>query len=110
MWLAMLVAAAVLVGCGVFFAFQDLGKANAYASIASFFLALVTAAGSVLSRARSKSVKGADNKGEENQHQGHGARHIIAIDNDLVQTGDNAIGNVTKTVILPPRERNHRRR
>lgn len=44
-WLAMLAVAVVLAGCGIFFALQDLGTANEYASIASFFLALLIASG-----------------------------------------------------------------
>jgi hypothetical protein len=56
-WLTLLVCAAVLTGCGIFFAMQDLGTANEYASIASFFLALLTAAGSALSLARAKPGK-----------------------------------------------------
>jgi len=54
MWLALLAGAAVLVGCGVFFALQNLGHADQYASVASFFLALLTAIGSAVALARSK--------------------------------------------------------
>jgi hypothetical protein len=58
-WLILLVGAAALIGCGIFFAVQNLGHADEYASVASFFLALLTAIGSVLSVARSKSDKDA---------------------------------------------------
>jgi hypothetical protein len=110
MWLAMLVIATVLVGCGIFFAFQNLGTANEYASIASFFLALLTAAGSALSLTRSKSAKEASNKAGENQHQGHGTSFNIAMNNEIVQQGPNANARIIKTVVLPPRKRNRRGR
>jgi hypothetical protein len=54
LWAALSSGAAVLIGCGIFFAFQDLGTANDYATIASFFLALLIAIGSALSFVRSK--------------------------------------------------------
>jgi hypothetical protein len=56
-WLTLLLGAAVLLGCGVFFAFQDLGNATEYASVASFFLALITGVASMLSFARTKASK-----------------------------------------------------
>jgi hypothetical protein len=66
-WVALSLGAAVFVGCGVIFAFQDLGTATDYATIASFFLALLTAAGSLLSFARSKREHEAapDDKGSQ---------------------------------------------
>jgi len=57
LWAALSAGAAVFIGCGIFFAFQDLGTANDYATIASFFLALVTAVGSLVSLVRSKQEK-----------------------------------------------------
>jgi hypothetical protein len=54
LWVALSVGAAVFIGCGIFFAVQNLGTANDYATIASFFLALLTAIGSALSFLRSK--------------------------------------------------------
>jgi len=53
-WLALLGVCAVLVAAGIFFASQGLGAADQYASVASFFLALVGAAVSVVSRLRSR--------------------------------------------------------
>ena len=57
LWAAMSAGAAVFISCGIFFAFQDLGTANDYATIASFFLALLTAVGSLLCFTRSKKAK-----------------------------------------------------
>lgn len=54
LWAALSLGVAVFIGCGIFFAFQDLGAATDYATIASFFLALLTAAGSLLTFVRSK--------------------------------------------------------
>ena len=51
-WIIGLVVATVLAGVGVFFAVQGLSRADQYASVASFLLALVTAGFSVLDRAR----------------------------------------------------------
>jgi hypothetical protein len=54
LWVALSICAVALIGCGVFFALQDLGTANDYATVASFFLALITAVGSVVSFVHSK--------------------------------------------------------
>jgi hypothetical protein len=54
LWAALSAGAVVFIGCGIFFAFQDLGTANDYTTIASFFLALLIAAGSLVSFLRSK--------------------------------------------------------
>jgi hypothetical protein len=55
-WFALLAASAVLVGAGIFFARQDLSSADGYASVGSFFLALLGVGASMLSRARSRSA------------------------------------------------------
>jgi hypothetical protein len=56
-WLTLLLGAVVLIGCGIFFAFQGLGDATEYASVASVFLALITTVASMLSFARIKAGK-----------------------------------------------------
>jgi hypothetical protein len=104
----MLVSAAVLVGCGIFFAFQDLGKADQYASVGSFFLALLTAVGSVLTLARSKSDKAADNEGVENQPNGRSGTRNFALFNEVVHIGDGSTTNIVKTVGRPSEKRGRR--
>jgi hypothetical protein len=107
-WLAMLAAAALLVGCGIFFAFQDLGRADQYASVASFFLALLTAAGSVLALARARSGERA---GEEHakDHKPDGNRTTLnlAWQNDVVVSGEGSTVNITKTVESPSPKGKH---
>ncbi|MEU8614561.1 hypothetical protein AB0C29_41900 [Actinoplanes sp. NPDC048791] len=46
-WTAPIGLAVLLAGAGVFFAVQDLGRADQYASVGSFLLALAVAGGSV---------------------------------------------------------------
>lgn len=105
MWLAMLAIAVVLTGCGVFFALQDLGTANEYASIASFFLALLTGSGSVLSLTRSK-AKGQDQSSSKDNPQGaRGAPINVAIGNDTsVQGNDNHVKYIKVVAPQPARK------
>ena len=93
MWLAMLIGAAVFIGCGIFFAFQDLGTANEYASIASFFLALLTTVGSLLSLARARSGNRATERQEENQ-QRRRRWTLIAWRNGIVQQGAHNVSDL----------------
>lgn len=86
MWHVLLVGAAALIGCGIFLALQNLGAANDYATIASFFLALVIAIGSALSFVRAKSGKESA-RHDENNH-GHGT--ILNLLNKLVVVGNNS--------------------
>ncbi len=108
MWLAMLAVAAVLTGCGVFFALQDLGTANEYASIASFFLALLTAGGSVLSLTRSKPTHQGARSRKENPRNARGAPRNLAVGNDVVVQGDRAHVEYTKFVEQRPGRKAHR--
>jgi hypothetical protein len=110
MWLAMLASAALLVGCGVFFALQDLGNAGQYAGIASFFLALLTAAGSVVSLARSKSREPAATGSEGNQRGGHGTTLILAWKNKAVQHGYKPVMYINETPEPKSRKRSRRDR
>jgi hypothetical protein len=94
-WLVVLLGAVALVGCSVFLAFQNLGNAALDATVASFFLALLTAAGSLLVLSRSKS----------RQEDAHGAKEGKSVGrvfvrkqtinllrgNENVQTGDGSI-------------------
>lgn len=94
-WLVMLFGAVVLVGCGVILAFQNLGNAALYATVASFFLALLTAAGSLLVLSRSKSDEGAAHGATESKSSGRvfvrkGALNLVH-GNENVQTGDRSI-------------------
>lgn len=101
-WLAMLAGAVVLVGCGVFFAFQNLGNAALYASVASFFLALLTASGSMLSLVRSKLREQTANGSKEDQPSGRNPvfKWIIniAVRNKHVQTGSESVMNIIEIV------------
>jgi hypothetical protein len=104
MWLALLAGAAVLVGCGLFFAFQDLGRADQYASIASFFLALLTTVGSLLALARSKPKEKSAEGSKEHQPAGPGPNYNVALWNENVQQGPWSVANVTKIVIARSRK------
>jgi hypothetical protein len=112
MWLALLAGAVLLVGCGVFFAAQNLGRADQYASVASFFLALLTAIASVLSLARSRAKERTDDGGEQGSRPGHGRTVNYIQRVDAVQTGDGAYMNLNLTKIIeqPPTKRNRRSR
>ncbi len=101
MWLVMGAGAVVLVACGVFFAFQNLGHADQYASVASFFLALLTAIGSVVALARSKSKEQHADGSEENQLSRRGPTVNLAWGNEHVQQGDGTVANITKIVEVP---------
>lgn len=79
LWAALSASAAVFIGCGIFFAFQDLGTANDYATIASFFLALLTAAGSLLSFLRSKDGQDATTHGQGSRNRVH--RSLVVLGN-----------------------------
>jgi hypothetical protein len=103
-WQILLAGAAVLIGCGIFFSLQDLGTANDYATIASFFLALVTATGSALAFTRSKSEqKSADRSGQD---QLRGRSTIINMGNDMVINGDHS--HVQATFEVPPSRKQDR--
>lgn len=95
LWVALSICAAVLIGCGIFFALQDLGTANDYATIASFFLALVTAAGSLLSFVRSKQEsEPPDPEAGQGQHFDGG----MTFNNGIIysnQTGAGSFAEVT---------------
>jgi len=111
LWLAMLAGAAVLVGCGIFFAFQDLGKADQYASVASFFLALLTAVGSMVSLARSRSrARTGDRGGEDQPQPPHSTAINLAWGNKVVQQGAQSTMNIDKIVEQQPRNGSHRKR
>jgi hypothetical protein len=110
MWLVMGAGAVVLVACGVFFAFQNLGHADQYASVASFFLALLTAIGSVVALARSKSREQHADSSQENQPPRRGPTVNLAWGNEHVQQGDGTVANITKIVEQPSRKDGSRRR
>lgn len=104
-WAVLSAGAAVFIGCGIFFAFQDLGTANAYATIASFFLALVTAVGSLVSLAHSKQEK------ESGDHRraarrSRGISVLIARRSGIVNQGDIDTVNIWAT---PPPEKKTRK-
>jgi hypothetical protein len=103
MWLVMGAGAVVLVGCGVFFAVQDLGHADQYASVASFFLALLTAIASAVALARSKSKE----EHAEGQRPRRGPTVNLAWRNEHVQQGDGTVANITKIVEAPSQKDSH---
>ena len=107
-WLAMLAVAVVLAGCGIFFALQDLGTANGYASIASFFLALLIASGSVISLDRSKPKDRTDSSSKENPDAIFSGPVNVAFDNIIVQQGPNANVKIKKIVDLRPERKGRR--
>jgi hypothetical protein len=107
MWLVMGAGAVVLVGCGVFFALQDLGHADQYASVASFFLALLTAIGSVVALARSKSKEQHADGSQENQRPRRGPAVNLAWGNENVQQGDGTVANIIKIVEAPSSKESH---
>lgn len=113
-WLAMLAGAVVLVGCGIFFAFQNLGNAALYASVASFFLALLTASGSVLSLVRSKSREQTANGSKEDQPPRRNPVFNwiinIAVKNKHVQTGPESVMSIIEIVQQSPRKGGRRNR
>ena len=94
-WLVMLLGAVVLVGCGVFLAFQNLGNAALYATVASFFLALLTGAGSLLVLSRSKPDGEAAHGATESKSSGRVLVRKRTINllrgNENVQTGEGSI-------------------
>jgi hypothetical protein len=95
----MLASALVLAGAGVFFAVQDLGTANEYASIASFFLALLTAAGSLLSLARAKTKQSAaTSKKPRNTQSAHGPILSMVLGAKVVQYGANSSATVNESI------------
>lgn len=95
LWAALSICAAVLIGCGIFFALQDLGTANDYATIGSFFLALVAAAGSLLSFARSKQQAEAAARHEARQSQQPSSGSMINHGNiGNYQSGPGAVAHI----------------
>src|SRR5579862_3011958 len=93
-WAALFAGAAVFIGCGIFFAFQDLGTANDYATIASFFLALLTAAGSLVSFVRSKQTPETAQKEAAETRAPAGNAVVILGHVDTVLNGDHTQANV----------------
>jgi hypothetical protein len=112
-WLVVLLGAAALVGCSVFLAFQNLGNAALDATVASFFLALLTAAGSLIVLSRSKSRQEATHGAKESKSTGRvlGPKRIINIlrGNENVQTGDGSIMVVNQAGPQHPSLERHRR-
>jgi hypothetical protein len=101
-WLTLLVCAAVLTGCGIFFAMQNLGAANEYASIASFFLALLTAAGSALSLARAKPGKHTSEPAAE--RRGNSSWQTTINGNvGALQQGDGSVMEITLDAVPSPK-------
>lgn len=87
-WHILLAGAAVLVGCGIFLALQDLGTATNWASVGSFFLALLTGIGSVLSLVSAKSK-------QESSGQASGRSWILNLFNQVVMNGDHNRVDIT---------------
>jgi hypothetical protein len=90
LWIAGLVLAVLLAAAGVFFAQTDLGRADQYASVGSFFLALVTGGLSSYVALRSPGRVPADG--------GSTSGSRVAFGNDNVQMGDNSVMHVNRTV------------
>jgi hypothetical protein len=105
-WQVSLAGAAVLIGCGIFLALQDLGTATNWASVGSFFLALVTGIGSVLSFLSAKSKKEASAHRGNNQVRGRGT--FINVGNQMVVNGDHS--HVEATFGEPPSQSKRQRK
>jgi len=98
MWLALLASAVILAGAGIFFAVQSLGRADQYASVASFFVALLTAIASALALLRSRS-KPRITEGSENKPLQSSSRPAVfnfAWRNKAVQYGPRSTMNITE--------------
>jgi hypothetical protein len=112
-WLVVLLGAVALVGCSVFVAFQNLGNAALDATVASFFLALLTASGSLIVLSRSRSRQEGAHNAKESQSTGRVLVRKRAINilrgNKNVQTGDGSIMVVNQAGPQHPSlERDHR--
>ena len=104
-WWAVLAAGAVVfVGCGIFLALQSLGTANDYATIASFFLALVTAIGSWLSLARSRQDKEVAAQPQRTQRTGSRSWLFAWKPTGIVNHGNNARFEQIHIGAPPPQE------
>lgn len=103
-WAVLSDGAVVFIGCGIFFAFQSLGTANDYASIASFFVALLTAAGSLFSLVRSKQEKAARAQSERDRRTGSRSLLLAWKTTGIVNRGDNARFEDIHIGALPPQE------
>jgi hypothetical protein len=100
-WHILLAGAGALVGCGIFLALQDLGTATDWASIGSFFLALITGIGAALSFARSKPE-------EASPAEERGRGTVFNVGNQIVVSGDHS--HVTATFGEPPSKAGTRRK
>jgi hypothetical protein len=111
--LVVLLSAVALAGCSVFLAFQNLANAALDATVASFFLALLTASGSLLALSRSKSRPEGPHGAKESKSNGRdlARKRTISIlhGNENVQTGDGSIMVVNQAEPQHPSlERDHR--
>jgi hypothetical protein len=95
LWIAMMGAAAILIGCGIFFVLQNLSQADQYASVLSFFLALATAIGSALSLARSRSTRATKSDRLTDDLRAHHTSNNYAWRNGAVVQGDGSTVDVT---------------
>ncbi|HEY3015383.1 MAG TPA: hypothetical protein VGJ41_09765 [Nocardioides sp.] len=93
-WLVLLAVSAVLVAVGIFFASQDLGTADQYASVASFFLALVGVAVAIVARFRSRQGAAGSTEAQPDRPEPKGGTVNLAIGNTYLQQGSNNVMNV----------------
>jgi hypothetical protein len=107
-WVVGLVAAAALAGAGVFFAVQGLGRADQYASVASFLLALATSGFAVLDRARARLETPPAPSGGPTAPAEVVTNNYRISDNDVVQTGPRSVAIVNRGN-EPPGTKRHRR-
>jgi hypothetical protein len=100
--------AVMLVAAGIFFVSQDLGAADQYASVASFFLALILGAISILRRRQPPRPKA-----DSGQRELDGPRRLnwvvnLLFGNKYVQIGDGSTMNVNGNQDKPVRKRRRR--
>ncbi|MGW4940823.1 hypothetical protein ACWEOZ_04430 [Actinoplanes sp. NPDC004185] len=95
-WAAPIALAVLLAGAGVFFAVQDLGRADQYASVGSFLLALAVAGGSVVLHLRRRGDDPAPPAEQAPATADPSSRNTI-VDAGVVFTGPGARADITFT-------------
>jgi hypothetical protein len=105
LWVVLSGGAAVFIGCGIFFALQDLGTVNDYATIASFFLALATGIGSLVSFVRPKQEQATATPAEQSEQPTHGATTVVFGNPGIYQVGNRNKAIHKKTYIYGAKAR-----
>lgn len=102
-WIAPIGLAGLLAGAGVFFAVEGLGRADQYASVGSFLLALALAGGSVVAHLRRRETP--IPPARETPSSGDRPPVNTIVDAGVVFTGPGARADITFTGDRRPRRR-----